>query len=165
MKTLLLLRHGKSAWNQAVPDRDRPLKGRGKRASARMGEELRNRDLLPDLIVSSTAKRARSTAKCVRKASGYAGKTLKTEELYMTGVERHLKVLAGVDDSHQRVLLVGHNPDLEELARQLTGQAVTLPTAALACIDLAIESWSQAAEAKGELRFVLLPSESDGSVG
>jgi len=161
MKTLLLLRHGKSDWDQAVADRDRPLKGRGKRASARMGEELRNRDLLPDLIVSSTAKRARATAKRVKKASGYAGKTVKTDELYMTGVERHLKVLAGVEDTHQRVLLVGHNPDQEELARKLTGQAITLPTAALACIDLAIGSWSQATAAKGELRFLLNPSEID----
>jgi phosphohistidine phosphatase len=126
-----------------------------------VGEELRNREMMPDLILSSTAKRARSTAKCVKKASGYEGKTLKTDDLYMAGVERHLKVLAGVDDSHQRVLLVGHNPDLEELAHVLTGQAIALPTAALACIDLAIDSWSQATEAKGDLRFLLNPSESD----
>jgi len=165
MKTLLILRHGKSDWGQPIPDHDRPLTGRGKRAAVRMGEEIRDRDLVPDLILSSTAKRARATAKRAKKACGYEGQTIKAAELYLSGVVGHLEVLSEVGPSHPRVLIVGHNPDLEDLVHELTGAAIAMPTAALACIDLELDSWAGVARAKGTLRFVLSPRELGRRVG
>lgn len=166
MKTLLILRHGKSDWGQPIPDHDRPLTGRGKRAAVRMGEEIRDRALVPDLIITSTAKRARATVKRARKACGYEGQTIKTEALYLSGVVGYLEVLSEVDPSHQRVLIVGHNPDVEDLVHELTGAAIAMPTAALACIDLDLDAWAGVASAKGTLRFVLCPRElGEGSGG
>jgi len=159
MKTLLILRHGKSSWDEPVDDHERPLKGRGKKAALWMGQEIRVRDLIPELILSSTAKRARKTAERAARSAGYEGDIVETGDLYFTGVEGHLESLAQVSDAHQRIMIVGHNPNLENLARELTGEEVILPTAALACIELEIDSWSAITDSSGKLQFLLLPRE------
>ena len=90
MKTLLILRHAKSDWETPdVADHDRPLNGRGKRDAPRMGRLLRDENLVPDLIISSTAKRARKTAKLVAEASGYEGEIRLAETLYLAGPEAY----------------------------------------------------------------------------
>ncbi len=161
MKTLLVLRHGKSSWSNAeLSDHDRPLKGRGRRDSKRMGEELVARDLLPDLIVSSTARRARSTARRAAEAAGCADRIVETRELYLTGVAHQLQTVARhAEDGHERVMIVGHNPTLEDVVEHLTGEDERVTTANLACIDLEIGSWRQLGTARGELRFLLRPKE------
>ncbi len=161
MKTLLVLRHGKSSWaSPDLSDHDRPLKGRGRRDSTRMGEELLARDLVPDLIVSSTAQRARSTTRRAAEAAGCADRIQETRELYLTGVAHQLQTVAQhAEDAHQRVMIVAHNPTLEDLVEHLTGEDVRLTTANLACIDLDLGSWRQLGTARGELRFVLRPKE------
>jgi len=157
MKTLLVLRHAKSSWESPDEDHERPLLKRGKRAAKRVGKELRKRELRPSLILCSTAKRARSTAKRAAKAGRFTGQTVETRELYMTGVDRQLPLLAAVDDQHECIMVVGHNPDSEALVSALTGKQVPLPTATLACLDLPIDSWSAIAESQGSLRFVVTP--------
>ena len=159
MKTLLILRHGKSSWDEPVDDHERPLKGRGKKAAVRMGQEIRARDLMPELILSSTAKRARKTARRAARSAGYEGDIVETGALYFTGVEGHLESLAQVSDVHQRIMIVGHNPNLENLVQELTGEEVVLPTAALAGIELEVDSWSAIADSSGKLQFLLLPRE------
>ena len=160
MRTFLVLRHGKSSWPSGVEDHDRPLKGRGKRAARRIGQEIRERGLVPDLIVSSTAQRARSTAGRVAEAAGYDGGIVKSGDLYLSSVERQLATVAELaGDDHRRVMVVGHNPTSEELVEHLTGEKVRLTTANLACIDLDIESWHELGAAHGTLRFVLRPRE------
>ena len=160
MKTLLVLRHGKSSWSTGLPDHGRPLKGRGKRASKRIGEELRARDLVPDLIVSSTARRARSTARRAAEASGYDGEVPETRDFYETTAGRLLAVLPEhVADAHDRVMIVGHNPTSEDLVEHLIGEDVVMTTANLACIDLDIDSWRDLTRATGTLRFLLRPRE------
>jgi phosphohistidine phosphatase len=161
MKTLLVLRHGKSSWaSPGLGDHDRPLKGRGRRAAVRMGEELKGRDLVPDLILSSTAERARATAEAAAEAAGCADRVKLTRELYLSGVDHQLRTVAThASKEHQRVMIVGHNPTLEDLVEHLTGEDVRLTTGNLACIDLDVESWRQLPGAKGELRFVLRPRE------
>jgi phosphohistidine phosphatase len=163
MKTLLILRHAKSAWDDPdVADHERPLNKRGKREAPRMGQLLRDENLVPDLIVSSTAKRARRTAKLVAEASGYEGEIELAETLYLAGAEAYLDALSKVPDQFQRVMVVGHNPGLEELVEVLTGEAESLPTAALAEIALSIVSWRQADEsAEGKLVNVWQPRELD----
>lgn len=161
MKTLIILRHGKSSWGNAnLGDHDRPLKKRGKRDAARMGEELVERDLVPDLILSSTARRARSTARRACEAAGCADRITETRELYLTGVQHQLRTIAAkAADEHQRVMIVGHNPTLEDMVEHLTGEDERVTTANLACIDLDVDSWRQLPGARGALRFLLRPRE------
>ncbi len=160
LKTLLLLRHSKSSWKDAsLQDFDRPLTKGGKRTAKGMGQEIRRRNLTPALILSSAASRARQTAKRVAKTAGYSGNIATEARLYLTGVQRHLEVLTEVDDAHSRVLLIGHNPDLEGLVEQLSGRQVSLPTGGLVCIDLAIDSWAALPGAAGEFRFSVTPKE------
>ena len=161
MKTLLILRHGKSSWaNEGLDDHDRPLKGRGKRSARRIGEELKRRDLVPDRIVTSTAKRARDTAARTAKACGFDGELDRTSDLYFAGTDGYLRTLVErARDSDERVMLVGHNPDCEDLVERLSGMREPITTANLACIDLDVDSWGEVATTRGTLRFVLRPQE------
>ena len=138
-RELWLLRHGKSDRNLAMEDFDRPLKKRGKRAAERIGAWLQQQRLIPDWIVSSPAKRAISTAKIVHKAIAVEGLDITQDKrLYQEGFERLKTVLAECPSEARRVLLVGHNPELEDLLIHLAGAAnlpdtdKLLPTAALA---------------------------------
>jgi len=159
MKTLLILRHAKSKWDEPdVADHDRTLSQRGKREAPRMGERLRAEQLVPDLIISSTAKRARKTAKLVAEASGYEGEIRMEADLYLADPEAYLEVLREAPDACQSVMVVGHNPGLEELVEALTGEAEALPTAALAQIALHISRWQDLDEdIEGELVQIWQP--------
>lgn len=160
MKTLLVMRHGKSSWDDpSRDDYDRPLKKRGRRAAELIGAEIQRRGLTPDLVISSGAKRARKTAAATATAVGYAGRIELTDRLYFNGVEGYLDSLAEVDDAVERVLVVGHNPHVEGLTARLTGEQVTFPTAALAVIELDTDAWAAAGEATGRLVSVTLPRE------
>ena len=138
-RELWLLRHGKSDRNLAVDDFDRPLKKRGKRDAQSIGDWLHRLHLKPDWIVSSPAKRAISTAKIVHKALAVEGLVINQDKrLYQEGFERLKTVLAECPLEARRVLLVGHNPELEDLLINLVGAAhlpdadKLLPTATLA---------------------------------
>lgn len=163
MKTLLLLRHAKSSWKDSdLDDHDRPLNKRGKREAPRMGELLKEQNLLPDLIVSSSARRARKTAEHVIHASGYRGETRITSELYDAGQDQLRKFLAGFPDSLVRVLLVGHNPGLEELLESLVGTYTPLSTAALAQVEVPIGAWAEiAGRPQATLKNLWQPRELD----
>lgn len=146
MKTLLVLRHAKSSWKHPeTSDHDRPLNKRGKRDAPRMGRLVAARELRPDVIVSSTAKRARWTADEVAQHSGYEGTVQLERRLYLASPDEIVHVVRNVADSAQRILVVGHNPGLEDLIARLGRHPETLPTAALAEIRLAIRSWSDLA--------------------
>lgn len=153
MKTLLILRHAKSSWkDESLPDHDRPLNKRGKEDAPRMGRLLREMDLTPDLILCSTAKRARTTAGLVAEEAGYEGEIILLRDLYAAGPEAFIEALAEVEDAHQCVMVVGHNPGLEELLEALTGEYQPMPTAALAQVDLPIAGWSELdGEVEGKL--------------
>ncbi len=142
MKTLLILRHAKSSWNYPeLSDYDRPLNGRGKRDAPRMGKHLREQGLTPDRILTSSAKRARKTASRVAKTCGYTGKVKKLDRFYDTVAGVYFETLQALPDKYQRVMVVGHNPTMEQLVGYLTGQIRRMPTAALAHIELPIQHW------------------------
>jgi phosphohistidine phosphatase len=148
MKTLFLLRHAKSSWKDAdLDDHDRPLNKRGKRDAPRMGVLLKDENLLPDFIVASSARRARKTAEHVIQHSGYRGETRITGELYNAGRDQLLAFVNTLPDAASRILLIGHNPGLEELLEALTGQCLALTTAALAHLESPADSWQQLCEA------------------
>ena len=159
MKTLLILRHAKSSWKDAsLADHDRPLNKRGKRDAPRMGRLLQEQGLVPDRIISSTAKRARNTAKAVAKACDCKDKVELTSEFYHAGPGAYLAVLQNVSDDGQRVMVVGHNPGMEALVSHLTGRMETMPTAALAHVVLPIEKWDELDyEIQGELLHLWRP--------
>ena len=142
MKTLLVLRHAKSSWNDpALDDHERPLNKRGRRDAPRMGALVREFGLIPDVVISSDAVRARLTAQAVAEAARYSGEILLDPHLYMACPADILSLLPMVRENPETVMIVGHNPGLEELVEHLTGERQDLPTAALAQIDLPIDQW------------------------
>lgn len=144
MKTLLILRHAKSSWkDDELPDHDRPLNKRGKQDAPRMGKLLRDEDLIPDLILSSDAERARATAELVVEECHYEGEITYLRDLYAAEAEAYLEALAQLGGESPRVMVVGHNPGLEELVQDLTGEYQPLPTAALAQVALPLDHWSE----------------------
>lgn len=145
MRTLLAMRHGKSAWpdDPSVADVDRPLAKRGKRESRRIAEALVARDQVPDAVICSPAKRARSTAKQMAKVWPVQVERTIYEGLYGGGVAGGRAALAALPDAARRVLLIGHNPALEDLVRMLTGRWVTLKTSTVARIDIDIAFWRE----------------------
>jgi phosphohistidine phosphatase len=144
MKSLLILRHAKSSWKHPdLNDHDRPLNQRGKRDAPRMGELLQNEHLVPELIISSTAKRAVSTAKTVAKAAGYKGEISLNRSLYAAGPVAYLDVLRDLSNEYARVLMVGHNPGLEQLVKKLTGEEHTISTCSLVHVQFPITAWTE----------------------
>ena len=143
-KTLLVLRHGKSDWATGLEDFHRPLVSRGRIGSRKMGAWIRHLDLLPDAVLSSPAERARMTAVHACKAMGVSLDMVRWDErLYATSVEEHLTALADCPKTAQLVMLVGHNPGLEELVEYLAAGEVEipadgklLPTSALAQLEM-----------------------------
>ncbi len=147
MKTLLLMRHAKSSWKEdSMPDHDRPLNKRGRHSAPQMGKLLQEQSLIPDLVISSTAVRALSTAEAVLE-SCHAGAEIQTHpEIYDGDVEDILEILRTLPDEAQIVLLVGHNPGMEVLAEMLCAETVQMPTAAIARIELQLERWQELSE-------------------
>jgi phosphohistidine phosphatase len=143
MKTLLLLRHAKSSWKHPeLADHDRPLNKRGKRTAPLMGALLQDEDLIPDLMLCSSAVRAHTTGLLVAKACAYDGEIKRIRKLYLAEPQAYIEVLRQVAEKHARVLVVGHNPGLEALIEALTGEAMAMPTAALAQVELSLKRWS-----------------------
>jgi len=144
MTELLLLRHGKSDWSAGTVDYHRPLKNRGKRGAQRMGTWLWQQDLVPDHIISSPATRARETAYKACKSMGLGVADVHLDErIYLPAAVDLLDVLRTCPATAQRVMLVGHNPSLEDLLTRLVSDAVVipddgklLPTATLARLEL-----------------------------
>jgi phosphohistidine phosphatase len=127
-----------------------------------MGKTLKERELVPDLVISSTATRAKDTASAVAKHSGYKGKRIRFESLYAAEPGAYLAVLRELTDNYQRVLIVGHNPGVEELIELLTGEIHIVPTCTLAQIEFDIEKWSDTLHRltdRGRLVEILKPDE------
>jgi len=149
MKTLFLVRHAKSSWDDAsVADRERPLAGRGERDAPAMGKRLERRGVRPDLIVSSPALRARLTAELLAEQLEYKRKDIVIDDrLYARGPDALLEVIHAVDDGIKRVMLVGHNPELTELAHRICRDIAHLPTCAVARFTFDARSWADIGEA------------------
>jgi phosphohistidine phosphatase len=142
MKTILLMRHGKGDWkDKDTKDRKRPLTKRGRRNAAQMGEFIKERELIPQIILTSPAVRAEETAKIFAESCGFQGEIRPVKDFYMAEADEYLKELRRLPDDVERVMVVGHNPGLESLIPLLTDQIESLPTSAIAYIVLTINSW------------------------
>lgn len=160
MKTLILMRHGKSSWKHPeIKDRERGLNKRGKKDVSRIGKLLVDNELIPQRILTSTAERARMSAAGVIEAMNYTGEVSYLDAMYMAEPDIYLELLSLMPDDLERLLLIGHNPGLEGLLQILSGRVESLPTAAVAYLSLPIHSWKEirAHENTGELVALWLP--------
>jgi len=143
MHELLLLRHAKSSWkHDGLSDHDRPLNRRGREAAPRMGRLLVDEDIVPGVILCSTAVRARETAMLVAEAAGIdEARIIHHDELYLAAPETIVDVVRFGSIDERRVMVVAHNPGLEQLVAHWSKVAAAFPTAALARFGFAIDEW------------------------
>jgi phosphohistidine phosphatase len=159
VKTLYFFRHAKSDWDAEFgTDFERPLSKRGQRAASTMGEFLRNADKMPELILCSSAVRTRKTLQRATKAGGWDSEIEYRDELY-TGNPRHvLRVIREVSKRVDSLMVVGHETAMSETTSLIIGQGdLRFPTAAIACMELEIRRWKDAAPGCGRLIFFLPP--------
>lgn len=162
MKTLYVVRHAKSSWEDPLkPDFERPLNDRGKRDAPRMGKRLKEKEIHPDLMLSSPAKRALSTCKRIAKELGYAKARIKEEQqLYHAGDDDILSALQELNDKHDVVIVVGHNPGLTDFVNSLMSEEKmidNIPTAGVVAFKLNIPSWRHLTWGIGEMLFFDFP--------
>ena len=161
MKELLLIRHGKSDWNDPAPtDHDRPLNARGRRDAPRIAEALAERKVSPGLVVASTAVRAADTARRVAESLGFAPSGIvHLPELYLASPRTILRVVQNLDESASTALVFGHNPGMHEAANLFAGDAEIeeFPTLAVARIRLSSDHWGSADWGDGTLLELILP--------
>lgn len=160
MKTLQIMRHAKSSWdNPNLADFDRPLNSRGLRDAPFMGNVIYKNDFIPDLIVSSPAKRAKQTAVLVKEIAEIKPPIKFIDQIYEASPNTLLKIVAELSDKDDSVLLIGHNPGLEGFIKLLTGEYHQLPTATLVKLNLSIEKWSEITPDCGTVEVVLRPKD------
>lgn len=160
MKTLYILRHAKSSWdNPDWSDFERPLNERGLRTAPFMGELMIKNNFTPEIVISSPATRARQTAELVIKEMKSEADINFDERIYEASPRQLLEVASDIHDAYNIAMLVGHNPGFENLVRILTGNIESMPTAALAVVDLEIDSWKEINSESGSLRKIIRPKE------
>ena len=156
MPYLMFMRHGKSDWNTDTPDdHSRPLAARGVVAAERMGEVIRELRLVPDLVVSSTATRARATAELARITGGWDSRLVLDDALYSASVGETLAVAAEHGRDFDRIMLVGHQPTWSLTVQHLTGARVAMRTATVVDIELSMMDWSDLPSASGSIVSLL----------
>ncbi len=143
MKTLLLMRHAKSSWkNSKLPDKERPLNRRGEKDAPKMSELLQEKELFPQVILTSTALRCRETASVLLQNCCEELTLQAIEALYMAEPPAIIDALVHAPEQADRVMVIGHNPGLESLLQQLTGEVESLPTASVVYMELSIQRWA-----------------------
>ncbi|WP_349917613.1 SixA phosphatase family protein [Aeromonas veronii] len=142
-RTLVLVRHGKSSWADAdLPDRERRLAERGQRDAPMMGRRLAQEGVIPDLILSSPACRARETARLLAVALQYLGEIALDERIYEGEVCTLLALIGTLADDKKCVMLVGHDPEFTALAHRLSRGITRMPTCAVARFLFEGAPWS-----------------------
>ena len=160
MKTLYLLRHAKSSWNfDELSDQERPLNDRGRDDAPHMGQALAKRRICPDLVVSSPAVRAMSTAVLVAREMQYPHDKIVVEPgIYGAEVDELLAIIRNLPDVAGAVVLVGHNPTITETANKLSPSAINeMPTAAVVCLKFACDKWEEVSKVNAEFYFYDYP--------
>ena len=160
MMRITLVRHAKSSWKESgLRDFDRPLNSRGKKNALMMGIRLREADIVPDVIVSSPAKRAITTAKLIAKEIGFNKRDIVLiPEIYEANVDTLLAVIQSFEEGWEDVMLVGHNPGLTELAEVLSGNVFdNLVTCAVCGLDFLTNNWAAIGTLKGEIYYYDYP--------
>ena len=162
MKQLMIMRHAKSSWKDgSLSDHDRPLNHRGLENAPRMGQFVADQECLPELILSSTAKRAISTSRLFVEGTGRDIPIVTQRSLYHPGVSDYCEAIFSLAEKRNRVMVVSHNPGSEEFVFQITNCYESIPTAAIAVVEFGKEfDWSKLnSNCEGELLDVWRPRE------
>lgn len=160
MKNILMLRHAKSLHvDPNLKDFDRPLAPRGKKDALQMGAFLKEIGMMPGAVISSTAKRARQTTELFRDGAELEKQTIIWDEnLYYGSSADYLVAIQKRSDETNTVLLVGHNPKIENIARRLCGNgSIRMPTAALVCMECSAREWNRVRESQASLSWLMIP--------
>jgi phosphohistidine phosphatase len=162
MRNLLVMRHAKSDWgNSSLSDFDRPLNERGLKTAPFMGNEIKMRNKLPELIISSPANRAKTTAHLFAETTGFDGKMMFEDEFYFGSVDKIISIISKVDNQYETIMIVGHNPTWETIIYRLVKDSpgVMMPTAAVASLLFDICGWDELQARSAKLEFLLIPKE------
>jgi phosphohistidine phosphatase len=160
MKTLMLLRHAKSSWKDStLDDHDRPLNRRGRRSADLLRAFLKGKNLCPEFVLSSPALRTRETVELVFEGTAAPPEIHYEQALYLATGAKLLEIILHLGEERNQVVLVGHNPGIEELFFRLTGIDERFPTATMASLALGIEKWNEAETARGNLEWLVTPKQ------
>ena len=161
MKKIFLMRHAKSSWKDSnIPDHDRPLKKKGEKDAKAMGKMLKSKKLSPDVILCSSAERAKQTAALFKDAISFDEKIELDDKLYMAEISDLITAIKKAPKKAKSVMVIGHNPGLEALLQTLTGKVETFPTSAIAYISVPIDEWSDlSVEVDGKLKKLWRPKD------
>jgi phosphohistidine phosphatase len=160
MKTLLLIRHAKSSWDQpGLSDFDRPLNERGKKDAPEMAKRVKEKGIEIDHLLSSTAKRAKKTAKYFAEGFGFKKEDIKlVEELYGATQSEFLQAVKDIDDKYKTVALFSHNPGITDFASSLTNVRIDdMPTCAVFALQIETDSWKDFQNAEKNFLFFDYP--------
>ncbi|MGD8779994.1 MAG: histidine phosphatase family protein [Ignavibacteria bacterium] len=160
MKTLYLTRHAKSSWkDQSLDDFDRPLNKRGKRDAPFMGQLLKKKNILPDVLISSPAVRAYTTARTIASEIGYPPENILADKnIYEASSSELLDIINSIEDENQSAMMFGHNPGFTTLCHYLTGKDIlNIPTCGIVKIEFEKNKWSEIEIGTGNLIWFEYP--------
>jgi len=173
MKTIVLCRHAKSDWPDNLADIERPLKPRGEKDARHLGRFLSKKGFTPDIILSSPATRAISTAQIVANELGYPLDLIQIKSsIYYEGSGGLLSLLQGLPDEAETVMVFGHNPTMEQSVKYFLQMAspFQMPTAGMVCFETQNTYWKHLGSLAARLRWMLIPrlqrkKENSGTAG
>jgi|SRR6185436_9108429 len=160
MKTIVLIRHAKSSWKfPELKDVDRPLKKRGLEDASLMGKVLKDHGVKPDLIITSPAVRALTTAKIIAQKTGFdENQVISEPKLYLESKSKLLKEINAFNDMYNTIFVIGHNPGLTDLVNMLSGTEIeNVPTSGAVAIQFECNSWQEVEKRKGKKLFFEVP--------
>ncbi len=159
MKSIILFRHGKSNWTaDYVSDHDRPIAQRGILAAKKMGLHLSKNNLVPDKVVSSTARRAKETAKIAIKEGSWDRTLNFDESIYGGDVDDLVRIARSQNEQHLTLCLIGHEPTFSTfIAYSTNSEYIHFPTASMAKIDFKVNKWAEIKIGNGKLDWLLKP--------
>lgn len=161
IKTLYLIRNAKSDWNDiGASDFERGITKKGKKDIETMSSYLMIKNILPDIILSSCALRAQETADIISEKLQYKGKIEYLQELYYTPTSTLLDILYMLDISVNMAFVIGHNPQLTDIANILIDEHISkIPSSAVVAINFDIQNWNELAYQKGKIDFFITPKQ------
>ena len=156
MKTLYIIRHAKSSWDDPVADDfDRPLNDRGKRDAPRMGKRLKEKEITPDLLITSPARRALATCHAIAEILQFPVQNIKLEKaLYHASSGQILRIIHSLDDKHDVIFLFGHNPGLTDFANEFRDDKKfidNIPTCGVVGFNCNVKRWKEIGFGKAKL--------------
>jgi phosphohistidine phosphatase len=164
VKTLIVIRHAKSSWDDiTLGDFNRPLNERGERDAPRMGKRLKEKRIVPDLLISSPATRALTTCRKFADILGYPQSNIKPEDdLYHANEDEILRIIHSINNKHDTVLIFGHNPGVTDFVNKLTNTFINnVPTCGVVSCSIPVEDWSAIEWGKADLNFFDFPKSKD----